>query len=83
MPSIDSGTSLRRSRPRAASSNTQSEATEALDHSTTTASLAASAASMDFANAAPPSIGVSHQTSRPACSSAAASCRARAWSVRQ
>jgi hypothetical protein len=64
------------------SSSTQSESTEPRDQQATTASHCSSEDSMDFANAAPPSIRVSHQTSSPAASSAAASRLACFRSVR-
>jgi hypothetical protein len=50
VPSSDTGTSLRRSRPFAASSSTQSDPTEALHQTTMTASQSSSAASIDLAN---------------------------------
>jgi hypothetical protein len=78
VPSNVTGTSLQRSRPFAASSRTQSDSTEVRDQYTMTASQLLSAASMDFANSAPPSISASHQTLSPAASNAAASFSAAA-----
>ena len=73
VPSSETGTSLRMSRPCEASSSTQSDDTETFDQATITASQRARATSTDFAKTAPPSISVSHQTLMPACSSASAS----------